>query len=132
VGNVCDRLTGELFLQPRARDSESEAEKRAEDYLREAVESARRQNAKSLELRAAMSVSRLWQQQGKKSKARQLLAKTYSWFSKGFATVDLQGAKSLLEKLSSMRIRHMALLVSPPYEIHLKKIRWTERPVSSL
>jgi class 3 adenylate cyclase/predicted ATPase len=94
------RLKGELFLQPGARDVESEAEKRAENYLCEAVELARRQNAKSLELRAAMSLSRLWQQQGKKSDACQLLAMIYGWFTEGFATADLQEAKSLLEKLS--------------------------------
>jgi len=94
------RLKGELLLQPRMREVEPEAEKGAEDDLREAVEIARRQNAKSLELRAAISLSRLWQQQGKKSDARQLLAQVYSWFTEGLTTADLQEAKLLLEKLS--------------------------------
>jgi len=70
--------------------------------LREAVELARRQNATSLERRAAMRLSRLGQQQGKKSEARQLLATTYRWCTEGFATADLQEAKALREKLSYM------------------------------
>ena len=57
---------------------------------------ARRQQAKALELRAAMSLSRLWQQQGKHDAARQMLAEVYGWFSEGFDTVDLQEAKALL------------------------------------
>jgi class 3 adenylate cyclase/predicted ATPase len=94
------RLKGELFLQPRAQDLASKAEKGAEDYLREAVEIARRQNAKSLELRAAMSLSCLWQQQGKCTEARELLAPIYGWFTEGFDTADLQEAKTLLDELS--------------------------------
>ncbi len=58
-----------------------------------------RQEAKSLELRAMMSLSRLWQQQGKKEEARQMLAEIYGWFTEGFDTVDLQEAKKLLEEL---------------------------------
>ena len=56
--------------------------------------------AKSLELRAAMSLSRLWQQQGKKREARQLLAEIYGWFTEGFDTADLKDAKILLDELS--------------------------------
>ena len=59
---------------------------------------ARRQQAKSLELRAAMSLSRLWQQQGKRAEARELLAPIYGWFTEGFDTPDFQEAKSLLEE----------------------------------
>ncbi len=66
---------------------------------REALDIARRQSAKSLELRAVMSLSRLWQQQGKKEEARQLLAEIYNWFTEGFDTADLQEAKTLLEGL---------------------------------
>jgi predicted ATPase len=60
---------------------------------------AHRQQAKSLELRAAMSLSRLWQQQGKRDEARQLLAPIYDWFTEGFDTPDLQEAKALLDEL---------------------------------
>jgi predicted ATPase len=68
--------------------------------LRQALDTARRQQAKSLELRAAMSLSRLWQRQWKRDKARELLAPVYGWFTEGFDTVDLQDAKALLEVLS--------------------------------
>ena len=60
---------------------------------------AHRQEAKSLELRAAMSLSRLWQQQGKQAEARTLLAPIYGWFTEGFDTADLQEAKALLGQL---------------------------------
>jgi hypothetical protein len=59
-----------------------------------------RQQAKSLELRAAMSLSRLWQQQGQRTDAYQLLAPLYSWFTEGFDTADLQDAKALLDALA--------------------------------
>jgi predicted ATPase len=61
---------------------------------------ARRQQAKSLELRAALSLSRLWQQQGEREEARALLTPVYGWFTEGFDTADLQEAKALLEELS--------------------------------
>jgi predicted ATPase len=61
---------------------------------------ARQQQAKSLELRAAMSLSRLWQQQGKRVETRELLAPIYGWFTEGFDTADLQEAKTLLEELA--------------------------------
>jgi predicted ATPase len=62
---------------------------------------ARRQEARSLELRAAMSLARLWQQQGKRQAARDLLAPIYNWFTEGFDTADLQEAKALLDELAS-------------------------------
>jgi predicted ATPase len=68
--------------------------------LQQALAVARRQQAKSLELRAAMSLARLWQRQGKRDAARELLAPIYSWFSEGFDTADLQEAKALLEELA--------------------------------
>jgi predicted ATPase len=74
-------------------------EEEAEGYFQKAIAIARRQSAKSLELRAAMSLSRLWQQQGKKEEARQMLAEIYSWFTEGFDTADLKEAKALLEEL---------------------------------
>ena len=72
----------------------------AEECFWKALEIARRQQAKSLELRAAMSLSRLWQQQGKQEEAQQLLAEIYGWFTEGFDTADLKEAKVLLEKLA--------------------------------
>jgi predicted ATPase len=88
-------LKGELLL---TRSSEHHVE--AESCFRQALEVARRQGAKSLELRAAMSLARLWQQQGKDAEARQLLAPIYGWFTEGFNTADLQDAKALLEALA--------------------------------
>ena len=67
--------------------------------FRQALDIARHQEAKSLELRAALSMGRLLQQQGKCDEARQLLAEVYDWFSEGFDTADLQEAKALLENL---------------------------------
>jgi class 3 adenylate cyclase len=79
----------------------TQAEAEAEACFLKAIEIARRQSAKSLELRAVMGLSRLWQQQGKKAEARQMLTETYNWFTEGFDTVDLKEAKVLLEELSS-------------------------------
>jgi adenylate cyclase len=89
------RLRGVLL--PRQRGPQ-QAE--AEAWLQRALDVARRQQAKSLELRAAMSLSRLWQQQGKQAKAYELLAPIYGWFTEGFDTADLQEAKALLEALA--------------------------------
>ncbi len=73
----------------------------AEGYFLKAIEIARKQQAKSWELRATMSLARLWQQQGKKAEARQMLANVYNWFTEGFDTKDLQEAKALLEALNN-------------------------------
>ena len=89
------RLKGELLL---ALSAKKHAE--AEGCFHQALEIARQQQAKSLELRAAMSLSRLWQHQCKQADAGQLLAEVYSWFTEGFDTADLQEAKALLEELS--------------------------------
>jgi predicted ATPase len=88
------RLKGELL---RALSAEQHAE--AETCLQQALDIARRQQAKLLELRAAVSLSRLWQQQGKRQEAHDLLAPVYHWFTEGFDTVDLQEAKALLDEL---------------------------------
>ena len=72
----------------------------AEECFQQAIETARQQQAKSLELRATMSLARLWQQQGKKDEAQQMLAEMYGWFTEGFETKDLQEAKRLLETLA--------------------------------
>ncbi len=99
------RLKGELSLQSRqvkASQNKSEVtnpQTEAEVCFLKALEIARRQQAKSLELRAVMSLSRLWQQQGKKEGARQMLTEIYEWFTEGFDTRDLQEAKALLDEL---------------------------------
>ncbi len=79
----------------------TQAEAEAEAHFLKAIEIAQRQQAKSLELRAVMSLSRLWQQRGKKAEARQMLAEVYNWFTEGFDTADLQEAKALLEELTA-------------------------------
>ena len=71
----------------------------AEACFQQALAVARRQQAKSWELRAAMSLSRLWQHQDKRDEARELLAPIYGWFTEGFDTADLQEAKALLDEL---------------------------------
>jgi predicted ATPase len=71
----------------------------AEAHFQQALAVARRQQAKSLELRAAVSLARLWQQQDKQDDARALLTEVYSWFTEGFDTADLQEARILLEAL---------------------------------
>ena len=89
------RLKGELLLaHAMGHDTE------AETCFRQALDIARRQQAKSWELRAALSLSRLWQRQGKRDEARELLAEVYGWFTEGFDTADLQEAKALLEELA--------------------------------
>ena len=79
--------------------------------FRHAIEVACQQDAKSWELRATMSLCRLWQKQGKGEEARQILAEIYGWFSEGFDTPDLKEAKALLDELSQAR---RALPVSEP------------------
>ncbi|MGE0827375.1 MAG: adenylate/guanylate cyclase domain-containing protein [Candidatus Binatia bacterium] len=75
-------------------------EKEAEECFRKALDIARRQQAKSLELRAATSLARLWQQQDKRAEAQELLAEIYGWFTEGFETGDLQEARALLAELN--------------------------------
>jgi predicted ATPase/class 3 adenylate cyclase len=91
------RLRGELLLH--AERGMQQAALTAEECFHQALSIARRQQARSLELRAAMSLSRLWQQQGKQGEARQLLAPLYGWFTEGFDTADLQETRALLEEL---------------------------------
>jgi predicted ATPase len=89
------RIKGELLLLQAIPDAPQAAA-----CFQQALAVARRQRAKSYELRAAMSLSRLWQQQGKRAEARELLAPIYSWFTEGFDTPDLQEAKALLDALA--------------------------------
>src|SRR5581483_152829 len=92
------RLKGELTLQSESKTPDS-CTAEAEACFQQALGVARHQEAKSLELRAATSLARLWQQQGKQTEARYLLAPVYNWFTEGFDTKDLQEAKALLEEL---------------------------------
>lgn len=105
------RLKGELTLQQQSKVTSrrskvfssqplrSTQEAEAEACFLKAIETARKQQAKSMELRATTSLSRLWQQQGKHHEAREQLAAVYNWFTEGFDTKDLQEAKALLEEL---------------------------------
>jgi predicted ATPase len=88
------RLQGELLLRQGTPDAAQ-----AETYFQQALALARHQQAKSWELRAAMSLARLWQHQGKRAEAHQLLAEVYGWFTEGFDTADLQEARALLDTL---------------------------------
>jgi predicted ATPase len=106
------RLKGQLVLQSTVHSPQSEnpntqhlapstqTEAEAEACFLKAIEIARRQQVKSLELRAVMSLSRLWQSQGKREEARQMLAEIYGWFTEGFDTADLKDAQALLAELS--------------------------------
>jgi predicted ATPase len=89
------RTAGEIALKSPQPDAA-----KAEKYFERAFAVARRQQAKSWELRAAMSLARLWRDQGKTVEARELLAPVYGWFTEGFDTRDLKEAKALLEELA--------------------------------
>jgi predicted ATPase len=91
-----NRVAGEIALKSPKPDAP-----KAEAYFERALAVARKQQAKSWELRAAMSMARLWRDQGKRDEARELLAPVYGWFTEGFDTVDLKEAKALLQELSS-------------------------------
>jgi tetratricopeptide (TPR) repeat protein len=88
------RLKGELLLLQGADDSE------VEQHLQKAIEIAHYQKAKLYELRATVSLARLWQSQGKQTEAHTMLSEIYNWFTEGFDTVDLKEAKALLDELS--------------------------------
>jgi predicted ATPase len=89
-----DWLRGELLLQQTKPDTSQ-----AETCFQQALDNARTQQAKSLELRAATSLARLWQSQGKPQEATELLAPVYGWFTEGFGTADLRDAQALLDEL---------------------------------
>jgi predicted ATPase len=90
------RIAGEVALKSPAPDTE-----KAEKHFDRALAVARHQQTKSWELRAAMSLARLWRDQGKTLEARELLAPVYGWFTEGFDTRDLKEAKALLDELAS-------------------------------
>jgi predicted ATPase len=89
------RIAGEIALKSPQRDVT-----KAEVYFTRALVVARKQQARSLELRAAMSMARLWRDEGRADAARKLLAPIYGWFTEGFDTLDLKQAKALLEELA--------------------------------
>ena len=89
-----NRVAGEIALKSPEPDAA-----KAEAYFERAFAVARQQQAKSSELRAAMSMARLWRSQGKPQQARELLAPVYGWFTEGFDTLDLKDAKALLDEL---------------------------------
>jgi predicted ATPase len=93
------RLQGELTLEAAQHNATVELLSTVEANFTKALEIARRQEAKTLELRAAVSLARLWQQQDKAAEAQQLLADVYGWFTEGFDTPDLQDAQALLVEL---------------------------------
>ena len=94
-----NRIAGEVMR----RSPESDATK-VEAYFERALAIAHQQQAKSWELRAAMSMARLWRDQGKSQQARELLAPVYGWFTEGFDTHDLKEAKALLDELRDQSI----------------------------
>jgi predicted ATPase len=91
-----NRVAGEIALKSPAIDVA-----KAEGYFEKALAIARAQQARSYELRAAMSMARLWRDQGKRDDARDLLALVYRWFTEGFETRDLKEAKALLDDLQA-------------------------------
>jgi len=99
------RVKGELLLMQVERSeipcNGGEADAEVEACFQKAIQVAQEQQAKLFELRAVMSLSRLWQKQGKQEEARQMLAEIYNWFTEGFDTQDLKETKTLLEELSS-------------------------------
>ena len=94
------RIKGEMILRGSRVEASRVVETEAEGCFWKSIEIARQQAARSYELKAVISLSRLWKQQGKKAEARQVLAEIYRWFSEGFDTADLKDARTLLEELS--------------------------------
>ena len=90
-----------MTLQTPRRHQTAGIQTEAKASFQKALTIARHQEAKSLELRVATSLARLWQQQGKQAQARDLLAPVYNWFTEGFDTADLKDAKALLGELSA-------------------------------
>jgi predicted ATPase len=90
-----NRIAGDIALKSLEPDT-----RKAEAYFQRALLVARQQQAKSWELRAGMSMARLWRDQGKRDEARELLAPVYGWFTEGFEALDLKEAKALLEQLA--------------------------------
>ena len=98
--NVCSKPSSTV-LSAKCAAVDAASGRRLRSYFTRALAVARQQQAKSWELRAAMSLARLWRDQGKVQQARELLAPVYGWFTEGFDTRDLKEAKALLEELAS-------------------------------
>jgi predicted ATPase len=103
-----NRVAGEVALKSPAPDTE-----KAEKYFEHALSVAREQQQKSWELRAAMSMARLWRDQGKVQQARELLAPVYNWFTEGHDTRDLKEAKALLDELAQAQRSRFPMLRKP-------------------
>ena len=99
----CTALPG-LCCSPKTSST------RARPRLQQAIRIAQAQQAKSLELRAATSLARLWGEQGRRAEARDLLAPVYGWFTEGFDTADLKEAKALLDRVGVSRVGTLVLL----------------------
>jgi predicted ATPase len=95
VPRRCHRIAGEIALMSPEPDVA-----KAQQYFERALAVARQQQAKSWELRAAMSMARLWRKQGKRQQARDLLAPVYGWFTEGLDTLDLKQARMVLDELA--------------------------------
>jgi predicted ATPase/class 3 adenylate cyclase len=95
------RFKGELMLSGSGVEPSRDVEREAEECFRKAIEIARQQGARLFELRAVISLSRLWKQHGKNGESRQRLAEIYGWFTEGFDTADLKDAKALLNELGN-------------------------------
>jgi predicted ATPase len=96
LARTSGRIAGEIALKSPQPDAA-----KAEAYFERALAVSRQQQAKSWELRAAMSMARLWRDHSKRDEARDLLAPVYGWFTEGFETLDLKEAKALLDELGA-------------------------------
>ena len=119
-----NRLAGEFSLKSPEQDAA-----KAQAYFERALSIARQQQAKSWELRAAMSMARLWRDQGKRDEARELLAPVYGWFTEGFDTLDLKEAKALLDELAAWSAHSSGTSAS---SVAHPLVTWTKRRVVAL
>ena len=123
AGVRCQEPVTSCRSQPQSLEPQAEAEA----CFLKAIEIAQRQQAKSLELRAAMSLARLWQQQGKQKEAHQMLAEIYDWFTEGFDTKDLQEAKALLAELAEESLMDLYAVIDQVVALLQQRGRLTYR-----
>jgi predicted ATPase len=131
------RIAGEIALMSPEPDAA-----KAEAYFERALAVARAQQAKSWELRAAMSMARLWRDQGKRDEARDLLAPVYGWFTEGFDTLDLKEAKALLDELPiierslNYKLKGVILAVCPTtyttWHVWCDQRQWAKQQLSGI
>ena len=110
------RIAGEIALKSPAPDTE-----KAEKHFERALAAARQQQTKSWELRAAMSMARLWRDQGKPQQARELLAPVYGWFTEGFDTLDLKEAKALLDELRARPANSKTMILLMAHHVKYRR-----------